>query len=230
MNKLSSLSIVIQVYNDEDTIGKVLDDALRVGKYYCRKLEILVVDDGSLDTSVEIIKKLQKRIPHIRLIAHKENKGFGETIKECYQEARYDYIFSLPGDRQIRSDVLRDLLTTIDVNDIVVGWRRDRHDSVIRAFQSQFYNRIIRLISRIPVHDVNSTKLIKKKVLKSIQLEATSAFVDGELLMKASRAGFTLGEIPIHHYPRENGVGGGGGGSLKTILPAVADLVQFIGR
>lgn len=226
--KLSSLSILIQVYNNEETIGRVLEEAIETGKKYTKNLELIVVDDASQDDSLSVIREYAKRYRQIKIIAHPKNLGFGKTIKESYEKARNDFIFSIPGDRQIRADVLLILLRKITEFDLVSGRRKKRQDSFWRKMQSRIYNSLLRYFGGLKIHDVNSAKLWKRKLLDKITLNCESAFVDAELCFKAQRAGFKMGEVSIPHYPDKAGTGNGA--SLKTVLPVIKDLVLFFER
>lgn len=225
--KLFSLSILIQVYNNENTIGQVLKEAIDTGKKYTKNLELIVVDDASRDNSLSIIKEYAKKYPEIKVIAHRQNLGFGKTIKESYEKAGNDFIFTIPGDRQIRADVLDILAGKIDEFDLIIGRREQRHDSLWRKTQSLIYNRLLRYFGGLKIHDVNSSKLLKRSLLDKITLNCESAFVDAELCIKIQRASFRVGEIIIPHYPDE--YGSGGGASVKTVLPVIKDFLSFFG-
>lgn len=222
--KLSSLSILTQVYNNEKTIGQVLSEAIRIGEKYAKELEVLVVDDASSDDSLSIIKRYAKKYRQIKVIAHPKNLGFGKTIKESYEAARNDFIFTIPGDRQIRAEVLPILLRKIERLDLVIGRREKRQDSFWRKTQSLIYNSLLRYFGGLKIHDVNSSKLLKRRLLDKITLNCESAFVDAQLCLGAQRAGFKIGEVSIPHYPGKHK---GGGATLKTVLPTVKDLLLF---
>lgn len=222
---LSSLSILIQVYNNQKTIGKVLQEAIAIGGKYTKSFELLVVDDASSDNSLSIINQYAKRYGQIKVIAHPNNLGFGKTIKESYEKASNDFIFTIPGDRQIRAEILPKLLEKMDKFDLVVGRREKRQDSFWRRMQSRIYNNILRFIFGLKVKDVNSSKLIRKKILENITLNSDSAFVDAELCLKAKRKGYRIGEAVIPHFPDESK--GGGGAKLQTVLPVIKDLWLF---
>lgn len=225
MTKLSSLSILIPCYNNEDTINDVLQESVEIGNTCAKVFEVIVIDDGSSDTSVELIESFAKKSSKITLIRHNENQGFGKTIKELYYLSKEDFAFSIPGDRQIRADSLFTLMTKIDRCSMVIGYRLHRNDNIFRKFQSFFYNALLRLFFRINLHDVNSTKLFRCKILDEIKLAADSAFVDAEFCIKTVRKGLKVGEVEISHYPGEKG---GGGAHLKTVIPSVKDLIIFI--
>lgn len=225
--KLTSLSILIPAYNDDKTIKEVVQQAYQIGKKYTKKLEIIICDDGSSDGTLKMIGNMLKDIP-LRLIKHQRNLGYGQTIKELYLTAANDFVFTIPGDRQIRADVLAILLRKIDKLDLVVGMRKKRQDSFWRRGQSIIYNNLLKYLGKVSIHDVNSSKLLKKNILDKITLDYESAFVDAELCLKAQRRGFQVGEVMIPHYSDRHRKGGGA--SLKTVLPTIRDFLFFLVR
>src|ERR1700733_12331294 len=81
---LTSVSLVIPSYNDETTIGRLLEDSDALLKQVCRDYEIVVINDGSKDNTLAVLEEAARNNPHIKLINHEVNKGFGETIRELY--------------------------------------------------------------------------------------------------------------------------------------------------
>lgn len=205
------LSIIIPAYNDAGSIENVVREAAFVAKKAFSDYEIIVVNDGSTDTTGEIIDKLSSEITGLRAIQHEVNRGFGYTIRELYESAAGNLVFSIPGDGQIRASQLERMLPMAPNADIVVGWREIRNDTKRRKGQSYVYNFLIRLLYRVRIGDVNSAKLISRRALDQVApLETQSPFVDAELCIKALRRGMTIKGVVIDHTSREYGTGGGG--------------------
>lgn len=205
------LSIIIPTYNDAGSIENVVREAAFVAKKTFSSYEIVVVNDGSTDTTGEILDKLSTEIAGLRTIQHDVNRGFGYTIRELYESAAGNLVFSIPGDGQIRATQLERMLPVALNADVVVGWREIRNDSSRRKGQSYVYNSLIRFLYRVRIGDVNSAKLIRRRVLDKVTpLESQSPFVDAELCIKALRRGMTIKGVVIDHTPRQYGIGGGG--------------------
>ena len=134
-------------------------------------------------------------------------------------------MFSLPGDYQIEPAEVMKLWPHRLEADMIIGWRKSRHDSGARLRQSGIYNGLLRAMFRLNIHDVNSVRLMKTSIMKSIKLTTTSAFVDAELIVRAIRDGFRVIEIPIAHRAR-TGVGASGG-KPKIIIPTIMDMLRF---
>lgn len=225
--KLSSLTFCIPAYRDETTIASVVADAKDIGRTIATSFEILVINDKSPDTTGEILKKLQKTIPELRVINHEKNKGYGGTIRELYEKAQSEWLFTVPGDNQIPVSQVKKMLAGTVNADMIVGERIDRHDPKARLRQSSIYNTLCRILFGVKIHDVNSVRLMKTSIMEKVHLSKTSAFVDAELIIRAKKAGFVIVNLPIEHAKREAGEESAGGGKWSTIYPTIKDMVGF---
>jgi len=224
-NKLQSLSFLIPAYNDTTTIAQAVREADAVGKRVANSHEILVIDDGSKDTTVEVLRSLSSSVPACSFSVHSRNRGYGATIKELYYKGKYQWMFSVPGDYQIGAEEVEKLMEKTDSADIILGLRTKRRDSWQRLLQSKIYNGLVRLLFGIKLHDINSVRLMKSDVMKNIRLTTDSAFVDAELVIRATNKGYRTIEVPIGHRAREGTVGGGG--KWYVIQPVITDMIRF---
>jgi glycosyltransferase involved in cell wall biosynthesis len=232
---LPSLSILIPCYNDEQTIETVIREAHAVGRSIARVFEIVLINDGSTDRTGQSIARLARKFPDgvVRIITHRTNQGYGRTIKQLYYSGRYDWLFSIPGDYQIGAKELLRILSLRPggradrMPDMIVGRRLKRHDPGSRILSSWIYNTLIRALFGVPIHDVNSVRLMRRAILKDIRLTSDSAFVDAELVIRATRAGFDVGQVPIRHRSRSDG-GSGGGNQWGTIRATIIDMIRFL--
>ena len=219
-----TISFLIPAYNDESTIAKAVREAHAVGKKVSKKFEIVVVNDGSNDKTGSHLAALAATMKELRIITHSINQGYGRTIKELYYAGKMEWLFSVPGDYQVGAKELMKVLPFIPEKDMIIGWRKNRQDPRMRLFQSWIYNVLLRLLYQIPFHDINSVRLIRRKLIGNIQLESRSAFVDAELTIKLQRLGKAIIETPIAH--RMSTVGGGGG-KWWTIVPVIVEMIRF---
>lgn len=224
---MKSLSFLIPTYNDEATITTQVTQARSVGKKLGIPFEIIVINDGSGDQTTQILTTLTKRFRELRVLTHTTNKGYGWTIKELYYAANKEWLFTIPGDYQVEAKEILNLLPHEKYADVILGWRANRNDSPMRQYQSCIYNWIISFLFDTKTHDVNSVRLMKSSIMKSIILRGTSAFIDAELIIKTKRLGFTVREIPIGHRDRDGKAGTGGGGTIKVILPTIREMLLF---
>lgn len=226
MKKLISLTICIPTFNNSHTIVSVIDEALDVAKKTSSTYRIVVLNDGSTDKTVEILKHY-KRNPAVTILTHAVNQGYGRTIGELYsQGGTSKWLFTLPGDHQIHPNQLLRLVPHQDTADMIIGWRVKRHDPAIRLMQSWIYNTLLRLFFGLPIHDVNSVRLMRTHILKEIMVSSRSAFVDAELCIKANQLGHRIKEVAIDHH---EDLQKGSGGNWKTIIGTLNDMVRNVG-
>ena len=225
LSMLPSLSFIIPAYRDEDTIECVVRDAVRVGKKVAKQFEIIVINDASPDQTGEVLIKLTKTIKELQVITHTDNTGYGGTIRDLYYAGKCEWLYSMPGDNQIPAEEVMKLIPHTPKADMIIGWRVNRQDPPERLRQSKIYNWLLRVLFGLTLHDVNSVRLVKKKLFDRIILHSRSAFVDAELAIRAKRLGFRTLEVPIAHRGRDST--GAGGGKLRTILPTIWDMLKF---
>jgi glycosyltransferase involved in cell wall biosynthesis len=224
---IRSLSFLIPGYRDALTIATAVMKARDMGQDLNIPFEIIVVNDNSPDNLAGILHKLKNTIPQLKVITHTQNKGYGATIKELYSIGTKEWLFTVPGDYQVSAVELKHLLPLAGGNDMILGNRTKRVDLPNRKRQSTVYNWLLQKLFRMPVHDANSVRLMRKIIMQKVKLTSSSAFVDAELVLRARDAGFRITEAPITHRSRAGGSGSGGGGSLKTILPTIKDMFVF---
>ncbi len=222
---LTSVSLVIPSYNDQTTVGRLIEDSDKLLREVCRDYEIVVINDGSKDDTLAVLQEAAKNNRRIRLINHEVNKGFGETIRELYLSGGKDLIFSLPGDYQYAPKELLEMAKGLKENDFVIGLRVKRNDPPRRKLQSHIYNTLLRFLYGHRHTDVNSIKLFRKSILDKITLRSHTPFVDAELCIRAERAGFKVVEIPIEHLPRLSQ--GASGGKFSVIWETFSDLFKM---
>ncbi len=223
--KLSSLSILIPAYRDAKTIATVIKRAVLAGRRYANTFEIIVLNDASPDNLSSVLARVKKTIPMLRILTHKKNVGYGQTIKELYLLGIHEWLFTVPGDNQMDPMELSNLVPFANGADMIIGRRIHRQDNKNRKRQSALYNGLLRFLFGITIRDMNSIRLMKRKIMKNRVIHATSAFVDAQLTIGAIRDGFTVIEKSIVHKKRMTT--GASGGKLKIILPVIIDMVRY---
>lgn len=204
--KQKGISIFLPAYNEEENIEKAIISAENYAKRKFAKYEIIVVNDGSKDRTKEIVQRLEKKSPHIKLVNHNRNLGYGAAIRSGLKNASNDLIFYMDADNQFNINDLDKLLPLTKKYDIVSGYRLRRKDPFMRIITALVYNGIIRFLFNIQIKDIDASfKLYKKYVIRSIDLKSTTGFIDAEIFIKAREKGFTIGQIEVSHYPRAKG-------------------------
>lgn len=181
---------------------------LSIGKYIKTKFkefEIIVVANGSTDNTAKIVRNLAKKDKHIKLVD--ENKrGYGIALRAGFANATKELIFYTDGDNQFNIEDMDKLLPMLAKYDIVSGYRIKRCDPPGRIFVASVYNLIINLLFHQGIRDIDASfKLFKSEVFKKIKLRANTGLIDAEVLIKAKKQGFLIGQVGVRHYAREAG-------------------------
>jgi glycosyltransferase involved in cell wall biosynthesis len=224
-----SLSVFMPAFNEEANIEKTVKKTLEVLQGLSLKdYELLVIDDGSKDRTGEIVKNLQKKDKHIKLITHSPNKGYGEALKSGFYNAKFEWIAFTDSDGQLDFSEINKFLEKASGADLVVGYRINRQDPPLRKLNGWGWTLLSNTLLGIGVRDVDCAfKLVRKKVIDTIpRLESTrGGMISPELLAKAKKSGFKIVEVGVHHYSREAGVQTGA--NLRVIIQSFKDLFKL---
>ena len=201
------ISLVIPVYNEEESLTPLMEWISRVMEANRFSYEVIFVDDGSTDASWDVITRLKERYPVIRGIRFRRNYGKSPALYCGFDAAEGDVVITMDADMQDSPDEIPELyrMVTHDGYDLVSGWKQKRYDPLGKTLPSKFFNLTARVTSGIKLHDFNcGLKAYKKKVVKSIE-------VYGEMHrfipILAKQAGFKrIGEKVVQHRARQFGV------------------------
>jgi glycosyltransferase involved in cell wall biosynthesis len=200
------LSVVLPAFNEEPNIAEAIARATAVADRLCTDHEIVVVDDGSVDRTAEIVEKLAVDDPRIRLVSHGRNRGYGEAVRSGLRAARMDLVFFTDADNQFDLNELESFLPWSDRVDVVAGYRIKRQDPVMRRVNAKAWNLLVRVLFYVPVRDIDCAfKLFRRHVFEGLDLESVGAMVNTELMVKLGRSGYAVVERGVHHYPRTAG-------------------------
>jgi glycosyltransferase involved in cell wall biosynthesis len=224
MNKIKSISLMFPLYKDKSTVEFMIKKSVNVLKKFKKRYEVIIVDDGCPQNSGRLAKKIAKKIPNIKVFFHKKNLGYGAALKTGLKKCKNDWIFMIDGDAEYDVDDLSRLILASKNNDLVITYRYKKKYATSRIIISWIYNSILRLLFKINFRDISTgSRLIRKKLVKNIKLKSNSPFVGAELAIKAKLAGYKVGEIGIHTYPRTFGTGSSV--SFKNILLTIKDML-----
>jgi glycosyltransferase involved in cell wall biosynthesis len=224
---VTSLSIVMPFYNEEANIEHGMREAIRVvDALEIRDYEVIAVDDGSADRTREIARQWSEQNPHIRLVAHDQNKGYGEALKSGFRAARKTWVFYTDGDGQFDLNQLPALIEKTTVADIVSGVRIHRADPWYRKLNAGIFSFALRLFMGLDIPDVDCAfKIYRREIFDRLALKTSGALIDAEVLLKARRAGYRITTMPVQHKPRNAGAPTGANG--RVILRAMKEFWQL---
>lgn len=204
------LSIIIPVYNEELTIGNVIDRTKATIQDTRLKNEIIVVDDKSFDKSLEAAKKRSAKIYTL-----KEHLGKGYALRAGFAKAKGDIIITIDSDGSHKPEELPEVLGPVlqDRADLVIGSRYLNHKKVaarkLNAFGVQIFNNFIRLLTGVAITDSQSGyRAMKRQVLKSQNLKSGEYEIESEMLVKTAKKKFRIAEVPISFEQRTYGRSG----------------------
>jgi len=201
------LSVVIPVYNEEESIQELAESIERVCSSRRISFEIILIDDGSSDSSWERIITEARKNQSLKGIRFRRNYGKAAALFAGFKEAGGDVVITMDSDLQDNPDEIPDLIKMIREGgyDLVSGWKKKRYDPFTKRITSKFYNRTARLSSGIKLHDFNcGLKAYRLEVVKSIEIYGE---MHRYIPMLAKEAGFiNIGEKVVEHKSRKYGV------------------------
>jgi glycosyltransferase involved in cell wall biosynthesis len=216
------------MYNEQGNIEQAVTSALAVLAGVTDQYEVIVVDDGSRDGTGAIADRLVAADPHVRVVHHPENRGYGAALRSGFAAARCPLVVLVDGDNQFDLNELAALLRGLGTSDIVSGYRITRRDPVVRRLNAFMYNRAARILFRIPIRDVNcGFKVYRRALIERLlpHLRSTGALINVEILARARTLGATVTEVGVHHYPRETGAPTGG--NVTVIVRAFREMLEL---
>jgi len=206
-NRPYGVSVFFPAFNDEDSIARLIHEALEVAPRITNDYEVIVVNDGSSDGTAAVLNDLASREPRLRVIHHPRNRGYGGALRSGFESATKDFIFYTDGDGQYDVREMANLVPLmIEDVDVVNGYKIRRSDNRRRIVLGAIYKFLARRMFGLPIRDVDCDfRLMRREAIQSVSLTSTSGVVCTEMVYKLSRAGYHFAETPVHHYPRLHG-------------------------
>lgn len=231
MSKLiKELSAFLPCYNEAENLGKTVNNVLKNLERVAEKYELIIVNDGSKDDTLEVARELAAKNKNIKIVNHPVNRGYGAAFKSGLYAARYAWISFIDADGQFDFSEIDQFINTQAKTgaDLVIGYYRQRQVPFFRKLNSFAWQTVVFLLFGLRVRDIDcGFKLISKKVVDLIaKLESErGAFISSEFLIKAKKKGYRIVEIPVTHYPRLKGEGTGA--KLNVIIKSFVDLFRL---
>ncbi len=227
MQDLKDISIVIPLYNEEESLPELvtwIEKVMLENKY---SYEIVMVDDGSNDRSWEVIQSLHLKNPNIKAISFRRNYGKSAGLNVGFEHAEGKVVITLDADLQDSPDEIPGLykMITEEGYDIVSGWKKKRHDPITKTIPTKIYNGVTRRMSGIKLHDMNcGLKAYRYEVIKNIEVYGE---MHRYIPVIAKWAGFKkIGEKVVQHQARKFGKTKFGG--LERFIRGPLDLLSIM--
>jgi dolichol-phosphate mannosyltransferase len=201
-----SLSLILPAYNEAAGIREAVREADRALADLAADYEILVVDDGSHDETASVVAEAAAENPHVRLLRHEVNRGYGRALRTGFEAARGDRVAFTDADCQFHLADLGRLIPLTDRASVAVGYRVARQDPWRRRFFSWGYNVLVRTLLGTGVRDCDcALKVFRKEALPTLLPETNGFFVNAEILSRARKQGYQIEETGVRHRPRVRG-------------------------
>jgi len=220
-----TLSILIPIYNEEGNLSMLYEKLMTALKKAGKPYEVIFVDDGSSDGTLEILLDLREKNPNVKIVSFSRNFGQTAALSAGIDFSKGDIIIPMDGDLQTDPEDILPLLEKIGEGfDVVSGWRKRRKDPFLtRRLPSIFAN--ISWIGGVHLHDYGCTlKAYRKDILKNIRLYGE---MHRFIPIYAQWIGARVSEIPVRHFPRGSGSSKYG---MSRVFKVILDLmvVKFL--
>ncbi len=202
----SGVSVFFPALNEEANVAYMIGRAREVLVRLGVPWEIIVVDDGSTDSTVVETERAADGDPRIRAVSHGSNLGFGMAVRTGISESSMPWIFYTDCDGQFDLDDFEAAWSMRHDFDLVSGFRRYRRDPWLRLFYSMCYNCLAWIMFQGGFKDVDSSfKLYRRSMFGRVRPRSTCGVIDLEIMTLARGLGFRVGQIPVKHLPRRAG-------------------------
>jgi glycosyltransferase involved in cell wall biosynthesis len=213
-------------HNEEVAIGATVHSVIEAVACWTTDFEVIVVNDGSKDNTRAILEEIAATDPHLCVISHEENQGYGAALVSGFEAITKDLIFFMDSDGQFDIHDLERFFPLIEQFDAVLGYRINRQDTFVRKFNAWGWKMLVSIIFKLSVKDIDCAfKLYRSRFFHEHRLETRGAMINTEILYKFTRAGNTYTQIAVHHLPRNGGRATGA--KLAVIARAFRELFVY---
>lgn len=204
MAERGRISVIIPLYNEEESLEELYERLVRVLSNEGHEFEIIFVDDGSTDGSLDVLRTLRDKDKRVKILSFRRNYGKSAALSEGFRVAGGDVVVTIDADLQDNPDEIPGLIAKLGEGyDLVSGWKAKRKDPITKTLPSKIFNLVTSLVTGIKLHDFNcGLKVYRGEVVKNIS-------VYGELHrfipVLASWEGYKVTEKRVSHFERKFG-------------------------
>lgn len=195
------VSVLVPAKDEADNLSLFMEQAAATFASEPGKYEVVVVDDGSIDGTWEVLQSLAARYAFLHPARHRVRRGIAESLRTGYLNARGSILVFYPADLQYLPEDIPRLVAPIiaGASDMVTGYKQGEYE---KAFVSGVYNKLSRSLFNVPVRDLNSVKAYRREVMDSLPARPDW---HRYMVVMAVAQGFSVSEVPVPLYPRHAG-------------------------
>jgi len=203
----AGLTFFFPAYNDGATIASLVIRTVQTLSRLTPDFEVIVINDGSQDATGEIAEELARTYSQVRVIHHRQNRGYGGALRTGFAAASKALIAYTDGDAQYDPAEIEVLWNRLTPDaDMVNGYKISRSDPLHRIVIGRIYHHVVRALFRLQVRDVDCDfRLMRREIFDRVRLERDTGVICLEMMRKIQDAGFRIVEVPVHHYHRAHG-------------------------
>ncbi len=215
---VGSVSAFFPCYNDRDAIGKMVRDVHGALSKLVDDFEVIVVNDGSKDDSLQVLQALAAELPALRVIDHEVNRGYSGALQSGFAASTKQWVFYTDGDAQYDASEIDRLVAAVRQDtDVVQGFKMGRGDPLYRKVIGRVYHHTVKRLFNLHVRDTDCDfRLIRHDLVRRVPLTSTSGTICVEMMRGYERVGARFVQVGVSHYDRPHGK------SQFFRLPAIA--------
>lgn len=204
--RLSGLTVFLPSHNEEGNVERVVREFLAELPRVAERYEVVVVDDGSRDRTGEIADRLAAEDPHVMVVHHPRNLGYGGAVTTGLRSGTQPFLLLSDGDGQFDPAEMSKLTSRIADYDVVIGRRARRADHLMRRINGRAWTMLARLLFGLQVSDMDcGFKLFRREAVAGITLHSNSAMITTELMARLAGRKARICEVDVTHLPRVAG-------------------------
>lgn len=218
-----SLSVIIPCFQEEENIERAVRETFKAFKD--EDFELIVVDDGSTDKTLEIVNNLKKELP-IKVLHHKTNQGYGATISTSLKHINKKFFTILDADLQYKPEEVRTLYKVALARDNQAIGKTNKEETytLIQLLRTKVYNLILlKLLFKIDYKDVDAVKILFSHPFKQVELQSKMYGVNVEMILLSHKAGNFFIEEPVNVYERAFGESKT---NLSRIIKTIIEVIK----
>ena len=225
-----NISVILPAYNEDLNIKIAIKSIIiYLENKNLNNWEIIVVDDGSTDNTVEEVEKIINVHDNVFLKRHKFNLGYGKALQTGIKNVKFDWIFITDSDLQFFINDLDKFIPLANLYNFIQGIRRKRSDPFYRVILGKTYKTIVKFFFQVPVSDPEcSFRLFKKSLLSNFNIICKGPMVPVELLLEAKNNNANFYEIDVRHQNRK--YGNTNALSIKSLLATTKDFFNLLSK